>query len=94
MTSSLTDDQLTALRMARGDRMRPSPYLRPQTRRQDQNLLIALMLIERRDGVFQITERGCSYLERIDAETLTEPVDEGNRSMHPAKHSQIVSPRA
>lgn len=76
MTNALTDDQLMALRFARGDRMPQSPHLWPQTKRQDLNLLVALMLIERRDGLFQATGRGRDYLDRVDAEALAEHADE------------------
>jgi hypothetical protein len=80
MISALTDNQLMALRFSRGDCMHRSPGFRPLTSRQDQNLLVALMLIERRDGWFQITERGRDYLARVDAETLAEHGDDNARS--------------
>jgi hypothetical protein len=68
MRHSLTDDQLTALRLVRGDSLPSNPFERPQTRQQDRNLLMVLQLITRSAGSHQLTSRGAAYLSRIESE--------------------------
>ena len=70
--AALTSEQVTALRVVRGDQVPRYPFSRSQTRHQDQNLLVALMLVERHHRFFEITNRGADYLRRIDAEALSE----------------------
>ena len=67
-TATLTNDQVMVLRAVRGDLVPHGPFIRPKTRHQDQNFLVALMLVERHRGFFEITNRGADYLRRIDAE--------------------------
>lgn len=79
VVAALTPDQLTALRLARGDCLPANPYERPRTRFQDRYLLLALRLIERRGAVCELTPLGAAYLRRVDAEMLAdrweEPLD-------------------
>jgi hypothetical protein len=71
MNTALTDDQLMTLRVARGDHVPDSDFTTSQTRHHDQNLLVAMLLIERRRGSFEITSRGADYLDRFDADALS-----------------------
>ena len=73
MPNSLTDDQITALRLVRGDRLPPYPFRRPQTRIQDRSLLLALALIAPVGrGRFELTERGVRYLASVDEAAFAE----------------------
>jgi hypothetical protein len=76
VVASLTQDQLTLLRIARRNGLPPGPCLRPQNCLQDLTLLFVLQLIERRGGFFQLTTLGAAYLERVDAESLAENWEE------------------
>lgn len=74
MPHALTDDQMSALRLVRGDSLPPGPLTSPRTRIQDRNLLMVLRLIELRGASFRLTTRGAEYLERAELETLADEV--------------------
>ena len=76
MPHALTDDQLSALRLVRGDSLPPGPPARPQTRTQDRNLLMVLRLIELRGASYRLTARGAEYLERADLEGLAHATEQ------------------
>ena len=92
---ALTFDQLTELRIARGDRMERSPHSRPQTIRQDRLLLVTLKLMARSEDSWLITERGRSYLGRIeqidnDAQPGAIPPDVASRRQDPVRRKSDI----
>jgi hypothetical protein len=63
---ALTADQVVLLRIARGDRLPPSPHARPQTIVRDRMLLSVLKLLQSKGRTWLITARGNDYLDRVD----------------------------
>ena len=76
MPHALTHDQLTWLRLVRGDSLPPNPLAAPRTCIQDRNLLTRLRLIELRGASYRLTRRGADYLERVEFESLADETAE------------------
>jgi hypothetical protein len=87
VVAALSPDQLTLLRLARGDRLPRSPFERPQTRYLDRSLLVTLRLLEIHGASFELTPLGAACLKRIEAEMLSKDPWEDPFLARDAKHA-------